>query len=156
MERKQGSEEFHKENNNNNNNNVNKPSMNRTRSIALSGPLDGRMLNEKLAHSNKVLRLSGPLDGKRHERLLYPNRSPLVSGRPAVGPVKSPRTSGPLDPRLVMMECKSPRLSRNSDVNRPDSPLSFSPYLNKTKGDFDFDEDDHTLWPSLFQDLKPT
>ncbi|XP_028760771.1 uncharacterized protein LOC114719434 [Neltuma alba] len=154
MERKQyGSEEFQKENNN-----INKPlpAMNRTRRVALSGPLDGRMMmNEKAVSTNKVLRLSGPLDGKKQERLLYPNRSPLVSGKPMMGSVKSPRSSGPLDPRLVMMDCKSPRMSRPSDA-RPGSPLSFSPYLNKTKSDFDFDEDDHTLWPTLFQDLKPT
>ncbi|KAK4265295.1 hypothetical protein QN277_026364 [Acacia crassicarpa] len=152
MERKHGSDEFQKENKNNNF----KPAMNRTRSTALSGPLNGRMTSEKLVNT-KVLRLSGPLDGKRHERLLSPNRSPLVSGKPIMGPVRSPRSSGPLDPRLLMMECKSPRLSRPSDANRPDSPLSFSPYLNKTNGgDFDFDFDDHKLWPTLFRDLKPT
>ncbi|XP_054807091.1 uncharacterized protein LOC129309513 [Prosopis cineraria] len=145
VERKPAGEEFQKP----------VTAMNRTRRIALSGPLDGRTMNEKMVNSNKVLRLSGPLDGKKQERWLYTNRSPVASGRPMMGSMKSPRSSGPLDPRLVMTECKSPRFSRPSDA-RPQSPMSFSPCLNKTKGDFDFDEDDHTLWPTLFQDLKPT
>ncbi|KAK7388573.1 hypothetical protein VNO78_23394 [Psophocarpus tetragonolobus] len=132
--------------------------MYRSRTIALSGPLDGtRMSHEKMLQ-HRALKLSGPLDGRMHERIINTNRSPLMP-RPLdarfVTTTKSPRVSGPLDPR-VMLENRSPRLPRPSDATRAqtESPMDYSPY-NKPKADFDFD-DDHTLWPSLFQDLKPT
>ncbi|ESW27091.1 hypothetical protein PHAVU_003G172900 [Phaseolus vulgaris] len=136
------------------------PPVYRSRTIALSGPLDGsRIMQDKMLH-NKALKLSGPLDGRMHERMIInSNRSPLIP-RPLdarfVATTKSPRVSGPLDPRLMAAEIKSPRLPRPSDFTRADieSPVSYSPY-NKPKADFDYD-DDHTLWPSLFQDLKPT
>ncbi|KAG5113213.1 hypothetical protein JHK82_036482 [Glycine max] len=109
-----------------------------------------------------ALKLSGPLDGRMHERMMMNStnsRSPLMP-RPLdarfVATTRSPRVSGPLDPR-VMVENRSPRLTRPSDATRAEtqSPMGYSPY-NKPKADFDFDDDDHTLWPSLFQDLKPT
>ncbi|CAJ1944704.1 unnamed protein product [Sphenostylis stenocarpa] len=134
------------------------PPMYRSRTIALSGPLDGsRIMHDKMVH-NRALKLSGPLDGRMHERIMNCNRSPLIP-RPLdarfLAATKSPRVSGPLDPR-VTVENKSRRLRRPSDSTRADieSPMSYSPY-NKPKADFDYD-DDHTLWPSLFQDLKPT
>ncbi|XP_027330193.1 uncharacterized protein LOC113846300 isoform X2 [Abrus precatorius] len=134
------------------------PPMYRSKTIALSGPLDGRM-HEKMVN-NKALKLSGPLDGRMNERMININRSPLLS-RPMDGrfiaTTKSPRASGPLDARL-MVENRSPRLSRPLDSSRTEteSPMGYSPY-NKPKADFDFDyDDDHTLWPTLFQDLKPT
>ena len=134
--RKQGSDDLKEE----------KP-IHRARSIALSGPLDGRM-HERVV-PNKVLKLSGPIDGRMQEKLMYANRSPLISrpldGRMVVAP-RSPKLSGPLGGR-------SPRPARPSDV-RPESPRAYCQY-NKEKDDFDCD-DDHALWPTLFQDLKPT
>lgn len=139
------------------------PPVYRSRTIALSGPLDGsRVHHEKMVH-NRALKLSGPLDGRMHERMINFNRSPLMS-RPLDGrfisTTKSPRVSGPLDPRLMMAENKSPRFARPSDATRAEteSPMGYSPYYNnKPKADFDYDDDDdHTLWPSLFQDLQPT
>lgn len=139
------------------------PPMYRSRTIALSGPLEygSRMHHEKMAQ-NRALKLSGPLDGRMHERMMMNStnsRSPLMP-RPLdarfVATTRSPRVSGPLDPR-VLVENRSPRLPRPSDAARAEteSPMGYSPY-NKPKADFDFDDDDHTLWPSLFQDLKPT
>ncbi|XP_015932364.1 uncharacterized protein LOC107458652 [Arachis duranensis] len=143
------------------------PPIYRSKTIALSGPLDGRM-HEKVAPANKAIKLSGPLDGRMHDRMMvYTNRSPLRSSS-AIRPVldsrltRGPRLSGPLDARL-MAENRSPRMPilRNSDASRlvePDeSPLGFSPG-DKLDFDFDVDDDvdDHTLWPTLFQDLKPT
>nr|KYP57346.1 hypothetical protein KK1_003606 [Cajanus cajan] len=125
------------------------PPMYRSRTIALSGPLDGgRMhMHEKMVN-NRALKLSGPLDGRMHERMMSINRSPLMSR--------------PIDARFVATT-KSPRISASLYVNRSprlptraetESPMGCSPY-NKPRGDLDFD-DDHALWPSLFQDLKPT
>ncbi|KAF1867629.1 hypothetical protein Lal_00050060 [Lupinus albus] len=131
--------------------------MYRSRTIALSGPLDHSRMHEKMV-STKALRLSGPLDGKMNERMkIYTNRSPLISrhvdGR-FTATTKSPRFSGPLQ-----VENRSPRVTRTSDSTRADieNPMgSYSPY-NKPKADFDSNDDlDHTLWPTLFQDLKPT
>ncbi|KAI4335632.1 hypothetical protein L6164_014264 [Bauhinia variegata] len=136
--RKQGIEERSEE----------KP-VHKTRTIALSGPIDGRMY-EKMANPNKVLKLSGPLDGRMHERLAYANRSPIMP-RPLDGrdSAKSPRLSRPESPRM-MFGSKSPR------PIRPESPKAFSQY-NTAKVDLDYDDDqDHILWPTLFQDLKPT
>ncbi|KAK7265168.1 hypothetical protein RJT34_32784 [Clitoria ternatea] len=133
------------------------PPMYRSRTIALSGPLDGRM-HEKMIN-NKALKLSGPLDGRMHERMMNMNRSPLLS-RPTMdgrflASTRSPRASGPIDPRM-MVESRSPILPRPFDPTRAEteSPMGFSPY-NKPKAEFDYD-DDHTLWTALFQDLKPT
>lgn len=127
--------------------------MHRSRTIALSGPLDGRM-HENMV-TGKVLKLSGPLDGKMNERVMLANRSPLMTTRPLegrfLGTVKSPRLSGPLDAR-AMVHNRSPRL-RPSD-ERPESPMAYSPYY-KTKGDSDYD-DEYGLWPALFENLKPT
>ncbi|XP_027916840.1 uncharacterized protein LOC114176108 [Vigna unguiculata] len=137
------------------------PPMYRSRTIALSGPLDGsRIMHDKMVH-NRALKLSGPLDGRMHERMMMinSNRSPLIPrslDARFVATAKSPRLSGHLDPRPMPAESKSPRPPRPSDSTRPDneSPMAYSPY-NKPRADFDYD-DDHTLWPSLFQDLKPT
>lgn len=150
MVRKQGSEEVKEEKPP-----LPVPPMYRSKTIALSGPLDGRV-HEKM-DTNKAMKLSGPLDGRMHERMMvHANRSPIRSGRPMDGRfTKGPRLSGPLDARM-MAENRSPRMPilRHSDATRAEaeSPLGYSP---NNKLDFDFD-DDHTLWPSLFQDLKPT
>ncbi|OIW19520.1 hypothetical protein TanjilG_06975 [Lupinus angustifolius] len=122
----------------------------RSRTIALSGPLDHSRMNEKMV-CNKTLRLSGPIDGKMHERMMmYTNRSPLIS-RPVVerftATAKSPRFSAP---KLI--------ITRPSGATRAEieSPIcGYSPY-RKPNADFDYDDDDRTLWPTLFQDLKPT
>ncbi|CAL0307090.1 unnamed protein product [Lupinus luteus] len=130
--------------------------MYRSRTIALSGPLDHNRMHEKMV-STKALRLSGPLDGKMNERMkIYTNRSPLISrhvdGR-FTATTKSPRFSGPLDAARDQVENRSPRVTR-AEIENPMG--SYSPY-NKPKADFDSDDDvDHTLWPTLFQDLKPT
>ncbi|KAL1326270.1 hypothetical protein HN51_036342 [Arachis hypogaea] len=132
--------------------------MQRSRTIALSGPLDGRTMHNKMV-TGKVLKLSGPLDGKMNERMMYANRSPIMAHRPLVegrflGTLKSPRLSstGPIDGK-AMVDNRSPRLSRPLD-ERVDSPMGYSPY-NKAKGDSDCD-DDYGLWPTMFEDLKPT
>ncbi|OIW18607.1 hypothetical protein TanjilG_13359 [Lupinus angustifolius] len=136
--------------------------MYRSRTIALSGPLDHSGMHEKMV-STKALRLSGPLDGKMNEKMkIYTNRSPLISrhvdGR-FTATTKSPRFSGPLDAARDQVENRSPRVTRASDATRGEieNPMgSYSPY-NKPKADFYSDDDvDHTLWPTLFQDLKPT
>ncbi|KAK7281454.1 hypothetical protein RIF29_09463 [Crotalaria pallida] len=125
--------------------------MQRSRTIALSGPLDGRLMHEKMV-SSKFLKLSGPLEGKMNERMMYPNRSPkLVDGR-FMGTPKSP-LSGPLDAR-AMVNGRSPRLIRPSD-ERVESPMGYNSPYNKTKVDSDYDEE-YAMWPTLFEDLKPT
>nr|KYP38687.1 hypothetical protein KK1_040045 [Cajanus cajan] len=106
--------------------------------IALSGPLDGngRIVHEKMVSNSKVMKLSGPLDGK-------------VNG------AKSPRLSGPLDARPVAVSNnRSPRLPRALD-ERAESPMGYSPY-NKVRTDHADYDDDYAMWPSLFEDLKPT
>lgn len=141
--------------------------MYRSRTIPYSGPLDGRM-HEKMVN-NKAMKLSGPIDGRlMNERMMYTNRSPLISARPIdgrfTGTIRSPRVSGPLDPK-VMLGNRSPRITRPSA--KTESPMGYSSPYNKPKADFDHDdddedddqdddEDDHTLWPALFQDMKPT
>lgn len=164
----QGSEDLVKEENHHHHHHHHHVPMYRSKSIALSGPLDGRRMqhhHEKMVN-NKALKLSGPIDGRMNERMMmYTNRSPLmprtVDGRFS-GTAKSPRVSGPLDARVMMVENRSPRVTtRPSDVTRAEtnSPMGYnSPYNNnKPKADFDYDDDDdHTLWPTLFQDLKPT
>ncbi|KAM1809108.1 hypothetical protein ACFX13_026627 [Malus domestica] len=130
-----------------------KPMVVKTRSIALSGPLDGRVQERLMAHNNPSLKLSGPLDGKVHERLMYTNRSPRLTG-PSFASL-SPKLSGPLDGRTherIMTTNKSPRLSGQLD-GRVVSPKFCSPYEKERE---DVDYDDHSLWTALFQDLKPT
>ncbi|KAH1042218.1 hypothetical protein AAZX31_09G086300 [Glycine max] len=168
--RHNGNNEDLKGDNNNNNNNNNK-GVQRSRTIALSGPLDGngRIIHEKMMNNNKVMKLSGPLDGKmnggNNERVnMYAsaNRSPLMSAntptRPLdgrfMGSVKSPRLSGPLDARPTMVNSRSPRLTRPLD-DRTESPMGYSPY-NKVRADAADYDDDYAMWPTLFEDLKPT
>lgn len=102
------------------------------RRIAKSGPLDGRLSQEKLMMTNKSLKLSGPLDTNMQERLVFTYRSPISSGPldSRMYPNRSPKISGPLD-------------------RRPPSPRV---YNTKEKSGYD----DPTLWAALFQDLKPT
>lgn len=108
--------------------------MHRNRKIAFSGPLDGRMHNEKMVISNrKMLKFSGPLDGKMNSKMVYTNRSP-VRKRPIDGrfmdTTRSPRFSGPI------------------------SQIDFHSPYNMTRDDYDFE--DSVLWRALFEDLKPT
>lgn len=145
----------------------------KNRSIALSGPLDGRV-QEKLmmcGNSNcRSLKLSGPLDGKLQDRYhqMYTNRSPGFHGTPdglkrALVPecmvpntIRSPKLSGPLDGFLVTN--RSPKLSGPLD-GRTVTPKLCSPYEKKEKEDAidsEEDDDDHSLWTTLFQDMKPT
>ncbi|KAG4949735.1 hypothetical protein AAZX31_15G188200 [Glycine max] len=160
-------EELKGENNNNNNKGVQ-----RNRTIALSGPLDGngRIIHEKMVNNNKVMKLSGPLDGKmnggNNERVnVYANanRSPLMGATTPtraldgrfMGSTKSPRLSGPLDARPTMVNSRSPRLPRPLD-DRADSPMGYSPYNIKVRADAADYDDDYAMWPTLFEDLKPT
>ncbi|KAH7546284.1 uncharacterized protein LOC107415710 [Ziziphus jujuba] len=140
----------------------------KTRSMALSGPIDGRVHERLMAPNNtRNLKLSGPLDGRMHDRLLYTNRSPrftrTLDGR-AIVPERlmipipnnwSPKLSGPLDYRAddrALSINRNPKLSGPLD-GRAMSPKFCTPY-EKDKGDDDFD--DHSLWSALFQDMKPT
>ncbi|KAK7304096.1 hypothetical protein RJT34_15140 [Clitoria ternatea] len=151
-------------------NNNNSKGMQRSRTIALSGPLDGngRIMHEKMMVNNsKVMKLSGPLDVKVNngnncnERVVFAsaNRSPIMTTRPLdgrfMGTLKSPRLSGPLDGTRTMgnNNNRSPRFPRPLD-ERVESPMGFSPY-NKIRTDADYD-DDYVSWPTMFEDLKPT
>lgn len=150
----------------------------KNRSIALSGPLDGRvqerlMMSSSTGNNCKGLKLSGPLDGKLHQDRyqMYANRSPRFHGTPdgfkrAILPperlvpttatVRSPKFSGPTDGFWVTN--RSPKLSGPLD-GRAVSPSTFSPYEKKEKEnmlDYDDDDDDQSLWSTLFQDMKPT
>ncbi|KAL2327411.1 hypothetical protein Fmac_020838 [Flemingia macrophylla] len=137
-------------------------------SIVLSGPLDGnngRAVHEKMVNnSSKVMKLSGPLDGKvmngGDHRVMYANatRSPIMSSAAArpldgrfMGSTKSPRLSGPLDARPVGNN-RSPRLRKALD----ESPMGYSPYSKQVRADHADYDDDYAMWPSLFEDLKPT
>ncbi|CAN6681314.1 unnamed protein product [Malus baccata var. baccata] len=129
------------------------PLLVKTRSIALSGPLDGRVQERLMAHNNRSLKLSGPLDRKVHETLMYTNRSPRLTGSLVASP--SPKLSGPLDGRtyeMIMAPNKSPRLSGLLD-GRVVSPKFCFSYEKESE---DVDYDDHSLRTALFQDLKPT
>ncbi|KAK4257467.1 hypothetical protein QN277_007050 [Acacia crassicarpa] len=119
----------------------------RTRSLALSGPLDGR-LQEKVITNNRVLKLSGPLDG----RMGQPNRSPMVPRPVDHGRLMmSPRLSA-----FPMPGCRSPRAHWASD-GVAESPIGFSPCYQKknAKSEYDYDDENKQL-PAMFQDLKPT
>lgn len=140
----------------------------KNRALALSGPLDSRV-HERLISNTKSLKLSGPLDGKLHERLMYPNRSPKLTGsgplngsaplpeRLMISTTRSPRLSGPLDvrvhDRIFVTTTKSPKMSGPLD-GRVLSPKFCTPY-EKEKADVD-EFDDHSLWTTLFHDMKPT
>ncbi|KAM7268596.1 hypothetical protein ACFE04_010762 [Oxalis oulophora] len=110
----------------------------RTRAIAKSGPLDGRlMIQDKMMISNNKLslKLSGPLDRKVNDRLVFA--------------YKSPKLSRPLDGRVHDPPNKSPISKTTNFV----SPKVYRDYRKEKVGDF---YDDQSLWSTLFQDLKPT
>ncbi|KAJ4709186.1 Sterile alpha motif domain-containing protein [Melia azedarach] len=112
----------------------------RTRRIAKSGPLDGRVVQDKLMLNNKSMKLSGPLDRNMQEKFLFTYRSPI--------------SSGPLDGR--MLGNRSPKLSGPLD-KRPPSPRVYTDYSKeKLGGGGGGAYDDQTLWSTLFQDLNPT
>ncbi|KAG2718938.1 hypothetical protein I3843_03G235100 [Carya illinoinensis] len=148
------------------------------RSITLSGPLDGRV-QEKVMVNTRSLKLSGPLDGRQQERIMYTARSPRLSGpldrrvQERMGyTAKNTRLPGPIDgwvPERSIITTKSPMLSGHVTEGRmqerlmvrspgpPDgrvsSPMVSSKY-NQEKVDVDYD--DHSLWATLFHDMKPT
>ncbi|XP_062078234.1 uncharacterized protein LOC133782840 [Humulus lupulus] len=137
------------------------------KALALSGPIDLRVHDRLMAHNTtKSLKLSGPLDGKLNERFMYPNKSPrLTTGsldgkilgteRLMITTTRSPRLSGPLDGMCqdrLLVTSKSPKISGPLD-GRALSPKFCSPY-EKEKEEVEYDE--HSLWPALFQDMKPT
>ncbi|KAM5548068.1 hypothetical protein ABKV19_002164 [Rosa sericea] len=130
----------------------------KTRSIALSGPLDMRTHERLMMVPNpRSLKLSGPIDSKVNERLMYTaNRSPRLTSGPMVtdklmvAANRSPKASGPYNgrsyDRLMVTKNRSPRLSGPLDGR-------VTPY-EKERVDVDFD--DHSLWTAMFQDMKPT
>ncbi|XP_062148795.1 uncharacterized protein LOC133857547 [Alnus glutinosa] len=137
------------------------------RSITLSGPLDGRV-REKVMVNTRSLKLSGPLDGKLHEKAIYTARSPRFSG--PLYAAKSPKLVGPIDgwpPERLMVTTKSPRLQERLMVTsrspgtagsldgKVAAPVVYSHYNNQEKEDVDH-YDDHSLWATLFHDMKPT
>lgn len=146
------------------------------RSITLSGPLDGRV-REKLVVNARSLKLSGPLDGKIHEKAMYTARSPRFSGpidrrvhEKMMYTAKSPRLSGPgpIDgwvPERLMVTTKSPRLHERLMVTgrfpgtsdsldgKAAAPMIYGHY-NQEKEDVGYD--DHSLWATMFHDMKPT
>ncbi|GMJ07551.1 hypothetical protein like AT2G12462 [Hibiscus trionum] len=105
--------------------------MQRTRTVAKSGPLDYRG-QEKLLVTPRSLKLSGPLDRKLQERLVFNYKSPIISGSIDVAMAqtnRSPKLSAPPSPKV------------HGDNNR-----------EKAGGDFV----EHSYWEALFQDMKPT
>ncbi|KAG6662582.1 hypothetical protein CIPAW_03G252600 [Carya illinoinensis] len=125
------------------------------RSITLSGPLDGRV-QEKVMVNTRSLKLSGPLDGRQQERIMYTARSPRLSGpldrrvQERMGyTAKNTRLPGPIDgwvPERSIITTKSPMLSGHVTEGRMQ--------YNQEKVDVDYD--DHSLWATLFHDMKPT
>ncbi|PKI52607.1 hypothetical protein CRG98_026947 [Punica granatum] len=153
------------------------------RSLALSGPLDGKYQHKYLTAAHRSPKLSGPLvygpkspmlsaalDVKSHEKAMRALRSPKLSG-PLDGWAvnRSPKLSGPLDGRQVTNKNlkfsgplerttnKSPRVSGSLEGMGPGMRMSPKVHGN---GNFDvgvidaFDE--HSLWAKLFHDMKPT
>ncbi|KAA0050059.1 Sterile alpha motif, type 2 [Cucumis melo var. makuwa] len=143
-----------------------KPPRRRSKHVSLSGPLD--RTHEKFVMSSKSLKLSGPLD--RKER---PPPSPSPSPLPPMFP-RSPRTSGPLDGRISDwgLSNKSPKVngppqgrmmrlippSRSPRVSGPLDGRDGSPRIccrcNRER--MESEDDYHSLWVSLFYDMKPT
>ncbi|XP_022960905.1 uncharacterized protein LOC111461567 [Cucurbita moschata] len=132
-----------------------KPPKRRSKHVSLSGPLDGRT-HEKLMTNSKSLKLSGPLD--RKERPMFP-RSPRSSG-PLDGRVsdwassRSPKLNGPPQGRMMRLipPSRSPRVSGPLD-GRDGSPRICC-RCNRER--METDDDYHSLWVSLFYDMKPT
>ncbi|KAE8705897.1 Major facilitator superfamily protein isoform 1 [Hibiscus syriacus] len=98
----------------------------KTRTIAKSGPLDYRG-QEKLLVTPRSLKLSGPLDRKLQERLVFSYKSPIISGSVDVAMAHE---------RLMV-------------ANRSPCPKVHGDHNNK-------DLVEHTFWETLFQDMKPT
>ncbi|XP_022134673.1 uncharacterized protein LOC111006885 [Momordica charantia] len=134
-----------------------KPASRRRKNVSLSGPLDGRG-HEKAMTNCKSLKLSGPLD--RKERPMF-SRSPRTSG-PLDGRVsdwvaasnKSPKFNGPPQGKMMRLipSSRSPRVSGPLD-GRDGSPRICC-RCNRER--IETDDDYHSLWVSLFYDLKPT
>ncbi|XP_038879652.1 uncharacterized protein LOC120071438 [Benincasa hispida] len=135
---------------------VKPPPKRRSKHVSLSGPLDGRT-HEKFVMSSKSLKLSGPLDRKERPPM-FP-RSPRTSG-PLDGRVsdwalsKSPKVNGPPQGRMMKLipPSRSPRVSGPLD-GRDGSPRICC-RCNRER--METDDDYHSLWVSLFYDMKPT
>ncbi|KAM7264684.1 hypothetical protein ACFE04_002367 [Oxalis oulophora] len=108
----------------------------KTRTIAKSGPLDGRHMQDKLMITNRSLKLSGPLDKKVQDRLVFA--------------YKSPKLSVPLDGKVHvdMYPNRSPKSEKPFA-----SPNVYNDYRKENAGEY---YDDHSLWSTLFHDMKPT
>lgn len=136
---------------------VPKPPRRRSKHVSLSGPLDGRM-HEKFVMSSKSLKLSGPLDRKGRPPPMFP-RSPRTSG-PLDGRLsdwalsKSPKVNGPPQGRMMRLipPSRSPRVS--GPLDGPDGSPRICCRCNRER--METDDDYHSLWVSLFYDMKPT
>ncbi|XP_065629859.1 uncharacterized protein LOC112035254 [Quercus suber] len=133
-----------------------------TRSLKLSGPLDGKV-QEKLMYNSKSPRLSGPTDRRVQEKMMFTARSSKLPGpidgwvpeRLTVTTTKNPKLSGPLDGRVqdrYVVTSRSPKSSGPLD-GRVASPMANIQY-NQEKLDVEYD--DHSLWATMFHDMKPT
>ena len=132
------------------------------RSLKLSGPLDGKA-QEKLMYNSKSPRLSGPMDRRVQEKMMFTARSPKLPGpidgwvpeRLTVTTTKNPKLSGPLDGRVqdrYVVTSRSPKSSGPLD-GRVASPMANIQY-NQEKWDVEYG--DHSLWATMFHDMKPT
>ncbi|XP_023006609.1 uncharacterized protein LOC111499283 [Cucurbita maxima] len=128
-----------------------KPTKRRSKNVSHSGPLDGKT-HEKLVMNRKSLKLSGPLN--RKERPMSP-RSPISYG-PLEGRTsnwassKSPKHNRIPEGRMMRLipPSRSPRFS---------GPIEGSPIIccRCKEERIETDDDYHSLWASLFHDIKP-
>ncbi|KAK4783423.1 hypothetical protein SAY86_007797 [Trapa natans] len=117
------------------------------RSLALSGPLNGK-LGQKYVQDDDVPRSPmspnwfGLVDGKVQEKRIVASKGPWFSG--------------PLD-----WQARSPRVSRSVERGASRSPgvvsgLRSSPRVHGEGRELGDGYDEHSLWAKLFHDMKPT
>lgn len=113
-----------------------------SRDVMKSGPLDSRVLQEKMMLTNKCLSISGPLDGKLQDRWMLANWSPM---RPGVADGKGRDRHG--------YGNRSPGFYAPWE-GRGMSPMRNHYYEGKKVG-YATDDGGPSLWSLMFQDLKP-
>ncbi|KAI5674436.1 hypothetical protein M9H77_14800 [Catharanthus roseus] len=110
------------------------------KNVMKSGPLDRRILQEKMMMTNKCLSISGPLDGALQEKFMAVNWSPVRGGFiDGKWREKSVGIGGRRSPARVYGQ---------------QSPLPCHYYGGGNLGGID--DGTHSLWSLMFQDLKPT
>lgn len=139
------------------------------RSLALSGPLDGKYQHKYLADARRSPKFSGPLmHGPRSPNLLWP-----LDAKPREEVMltsRSPKSSGAVDRRPVTNG--SPRFPRPPERATSGSPRISGPLEGtgpsprvspRVRGGGNFQNervvngfDEHSLWAKLFHDMKPT